>query len=264
MTGLNRLHWAEYFMEGACLGMFMLSACVLSVLLEHPASWIHQAIPSTLLRRVLMGIAMGATSIAIIHTPWGKRSGAHMNPAVTLAFWSLGKVRGRDALFYVAGQFLGGIGGVLLAGLLIGPALEDGNVNYAVTVPGRWGVWTALAAEFGISLVMMTTVLMFANTPRLSRFTPWAAGFLVAAYISIESPISGMSMNPARTLGSAASAHVYPALWIYFAAPTLAMFLAGRIYRAFGARRRIYCAKYHHHNNQRCIFLCKWEEMRNA
>jgi aquaporin Z len=259
-----RLHWPEYLMEAACLGMFMLSACVFDVLLEHPASWIHQSIANATLRRVLMGLAMGATLVAIIYTPWGKRSGAHMNPAFTLAFWSLGKIRALDAAFYVVAQFAGGIAGVLLAALLIGPALSDTSVNYVVTVPGPRGQGIALAAEFAISLILMITVLVFANTPRLSRFTPWIAGLLVATYISIEAPFSGMSMNPARTMGSAAPAGEFHALWIYFTAPPLAMLLAARIYRAKTGIRRVYCAKLHHHNNQRCIFRCEWEQMRNA
>ena len=136
-------------------------------------------------------------------------------------------------------------------------------MNYVVTVPGPWGEPTALWAEFAISLILMTAILVFANTPRLARFTPWAAGILLAAYIAIESPYSGTSMNPARTLGSALPAGVYRSLWIYFAAPIAAMLLAGRIYRTAGGTRRVFCAKLHHHNNQPCIFHCQWKEMEN-
>lgn len=251
-------------MEAGCLGAFMLSACVFGVLLEHPASWIHQAIDDATVRRVLMGIAMGATLLAIIYSRWGKRSGAHMNPAVTLAFWSLGKIHGRDVLGYIAGQFLGGIAGVLLAGVLVGSALGDVGVNYVATVPGHWGNGIALAAEFVISLVMMTTVLVFSNSPRLARLTPFAAAFLVAAYISVEAPFSGMSMNPARTLGSAVPAGEFTSLWIYFIAPPAAMLLAARLYRLAGRTQRVFCAKFHHHNNERCIFHCQWGDMGNS
>jgi aquaporin Z len=258
-----RMHWPEYLMEAACLGMFMLSACTFGVRLESPASAIHHSLPAPTLRRVLMGIVMGATAVAIIYSPWGKRSGAHMNPSVTIAFWSLGKVRPLDAFFYVVFQFVGGIAGVALAAALIGPAIADTSVNYVATVPGRWGESVALYAEFGISLALMSTVLIFANTRRLARFTPWAAGFLVAIYISVEAPYSGMSMNPARTLGSAFAASDYQSLWIYFVAPPLAMLLAGAIYRTLNGAHAVFCAKLHHHNNQRCIFHCKWRDMGN-
>ena len=264
MTRATSLHWPEYLMEAAGLGMFMLCACVVTVLLEHPASWIHQSIPNPVLRRTLSGIAMGATLVAIIHTPWGKRSGAHLNPAFTLAFWSLGKIGGRDALFYAAAQFAGGLAGGLLSALLIGPAIGDNSVNYVVTVPGPWGESVAMWAEFTISLILMLAVLVFANTARLARLTPWAAGLLVAVYIAVEAPYSGMSMNPARTLGSALPAGDYRSLWIYFAAPVAAMLLAGVIYRTVFGSHRVFCAKLHHHNIQPCIFRCKWKEMENA
>ena len=264
MNEAVRLHWREYLMEAACLGLFMISACAVGVLLEYPRSWIHQALPDPVTRRILMGVAMGATCIGLFHSAWGKRSGAHMNPAVTLAFWSLGKIRGWDATFYIAAQFAGGLAGVAAASFAIGLPLAHAAVNYVVTMPGPWGEWTALWTEFLISLLMMTTVLVFSNHTALARYTPWAAAVLVTLYISVEAPFSGMSMNPARTFGSAAWAGQYHSLWIYCAAPPLAMLAAGRIYRAIAGAHRVVCAKFHHHNHQPCIFNCKWGSMRNA
>src|SRR5262249_46027512 len=109
-------HWPEYLIEGASLGIFMVSACVFVVLFEHPSSAVHQSFENaSMFRRALIGVAMGLTAIGIIHSPWGQRSGAHMNPAVTLTFLSLGKIAPWDALFYVMFQFLGGVAGVLVA-----------------------------------------------------------------------------------------------------------------------------------------------------
>jgi glycerol uptake facilitator-like aquaporin len=88
-------------MEGVCLGLFMISAFAFGTILEHPVSPVHQAIPNQLLRRLLMGLAMGLTAIAIIYSPWGKQSGAHINPSTTLTFFRLGKVGG-DAFGVVA------------------------------------------------------------------------------------------------------------------------------------------------------------------
>ena len=101
-----RNHWPEYLMEGAELGLFMISACVFVVLLEHPASSIHQAIANGTLRRILIGLAMGLTAIAIIYSPLGKRSGAHFNPSVTFTFYRLGRVEWWDAVFYSLAQFV--------------------------------------------------------------------------------------------------------------------------------------------------------------
>src|SRR6266849_1748240 len=77
-----RLHWPEYLMEAAGLGFFMVSACLFGALYENPASPVRHAIVSAFLRRVVMGLSMGATAIAIIYSPWGKQSGAHINPSV--------------------------------------------------------------------------------------------------------------------------------------------------------------------------------------
>jgi aquaporin Z len=240
----------------------MVSACIFVVLFEHPSSPVHQSFESaSMLRRALIGLAMGLTAIGIICSRWGQRSGAHMNPAVTLTFLSLGKIAPWDALFYVVFQFLGGIAGVLVANFLIGSALQHSAVNYAVTVPGPRGPWVAFIAEFGISMLMMSMVLWVSNSRRLSRYTPLFAGALIAAFITFEAPLSGMSMNPARTVGSAFNAGEWTALWIYFAAPTAAMLLASVLYRFRKGANRVFCAKLHHSNNQPCIFNCRYGDL---
>ena len=103
-----REHWPEYLCEAAELGLFMISAGLFTILLHHPISPVRNFIPSEFIRRMLTGIAMGSTAIALVFSPLGKRSGAHFNPAVTLTFWRLGKVKNWDALFYVVAQFIGG------------------------------------------------------------------------------------------------------------------------------------------------------------
>jgi aquaporin Z len=107
-------------MEAAGLAFFMISAGLFGTLLGYPGSPVHQAIDEPFLRRALMGLAMGLTAIAIIYSPWGKQSGAHINPSVTLTFLRLGKVAKWDALFYVVAQFAGGVFGVLVVGGILG------------------------------------------------------------------------------------------------------------------------------------------------
>ena len=257
-----RKHWPEYFIEAAALGLFMVSACVFAVLLEHPNSPVHEALSDVpMFRRALMGVAMGLTLVAIVYSPWGQRSGAHMNPGVTLTFWSLGKVSVWDMFFYMLFQFAGAAAGVIIAGTLIGPALEHSAVNYVVTAPGPAGVRAAFMAEFIIAFLMMFTILRVSNSRRLSHFTPIFAGILVSAFIFFESPLSGMSMNPARTFGSAFSAEEWNALWIYFTAPPAAMLLAALVYRLGNGAHGVFCAKLHHRNNQPCIFKCRYGEL---
>lgn len=254
-----RQHWPEYLMEAAELGLFMISACAFTVLLYHPSSFVAQNLHGEILRRMILGTAMGATAIAIIFSPLGKRSGGHFNPSVTLTFFRLGKIAIWDAAFYALFQFAGGVAGVVVASLVLGGLVAHQSVNYAATVPGMAGPRAAFIAEVAITFILMTVVLNVSNTKRLSRWTGLFAGALVATYITIEAPISGMSMNPARTLGSAFGAHVWTSLWIYFTAPPIGMLLAAEFYQRINAGRTVACAKLHHHNNQRCIFRCNFE-----
>jgi aquaporin Z len=102
----------------------------------------------------------------------------------------------------------------------------------------------------------MSVILSISNMEKLARYTGLFAGALVATYITLEAPISGMSMNPARTLGSAFSAHSWTALWIYFTAPMSGMLLAAEVYVRLRGARAVHCAKLHHQNPHRCIFRC--------
>ena len=93
-------HWPEYLMEAALLGCFMVSACIVAVLLDHPSSPIYRSVPDPFIRRFLGGLAMGGTAILLIYSSWGRRSGAHFNPASTLTFLRLGRIAPRDAIWY--------------------------------------------------------------------------------------------------------------------------------------------------------------------
>lgn len=205
-----------------------------------------------------MGVAMGVTAIGLNYSTWGKRSGAHYNPAVTVAFARLGKMARGDVVGYVAAQFVGAVGGVFLAGLIVREMLADPQVHYAVTRPGDQGVGVAFVAEVLISGILMTVVLTTSNRARLAPYTGLFAGLLVATFICVEAPLSGMSMNPARTVGSGFWAHDWTAVWIYFTAPPLGMLLAAELYLRRHGPARVFCAKLHHRNEQRCIF-CEFQ-----
>src|SRR5215813_3832658 len=180
MLDALKIHWPEYVMEAAELGLFMFSACAFTVLLYHPSSPIAQTIHDGVWRRLMMGIAMGSTAIAIIFSPLGQRSGAHFNPSVTWTFFRLGKIEAWDAAFYTLFQFAGGIAGVTLASLTLGRLVAHQSVNYAATLPGPNGSIVALFAEILISFILMSVVLTVSNTKRLARWTGMFAGALVA------------------------------------------------------------------------------------
>jgi aquaporin Z len=243
-------HWREYLIEAALLGAFMVAASTLGVVLEHPESRVHLAVPDPLVRRALFGMAMGLTAIALIYSRWGKRSGAHMNPSVTLAFLSLGRVKGPDAAFYVTAQFVGAIAGMLVAWVVFGARLSHPSVDFVTTRPGDPGLAVAFVAELAISFVLMAVVLAV-SASRRTRLTGLCAGALVFLYITFEAPLSGMSMNPARSFGSALTAREPTALWIYFLAPTVGMLLAAALFRRPTVAG---CAKLDHPPDVPCIF----------
>jgi aquaporin Z len=131
-----------------------------------------------------------------------------------------------------------------------------------VTAPGVYGNAPAFLAELTISLILMTTVLFVSNRERIARYTPYFAGALVAICITFEAPLSGMSMNPARTFGSAVHANYWHALWIYFIAPTLGMLGAAEVFLHVRRGAPPRCAKLYHTNDKRCIFHCGYQTAR--
>ena len=180
-----RLHWPEYLMEAGEMSLFVFCICSFATLLQHPASPVRHFFISVIVRRALMGLAIGATLMALIMSPWGKQSGGHINPAMTFAFYLLGKLRHWDALFYWVAQFSGATIGVALATFLLRGAPGDATVRYAVAAPGVYGVAVAFAAELAISFVLMITVLFVTNHERLARYTPYFVGYR-PLYVTIE------------------------------------------------------------------------------
>jgi aquaporin Z len=257
MTEALKHHWPEYLIEGVCLGLFMISAFTFATILEHPDSPVRRVIANPHLRRFFMGLAMGATAIGIIYSPWGKQSGAHINPSTTLTFYRLGKMAQADAGFYVASQFIGGLIGALAATVTLSSWAAHPSVNYVVTAPGTYGIAAAFLSEVAMTFILMTVILHVSNNPRLHKLTGFCAGILVVVYITIEAPISGMSLNPARSFASAVPARHWSDLWIYFSAPLIGMFSAAELYLRTRGARHVGCAKLHHQNNQRCIFCGK-------
>jgi aquaporin Z len=248
-----RQHWPEYLIEAWLLGTFMVAAGAFATLLGFPGSPLPRVVMNADVRRALMGAAMGLTAVALIYSPWGKRSGAHMNPAVTLTYWRLGKVARWDAVFYILAQFIGGLLGVSIVVALLGDAFTAPPVHYVATLPGTHGAVAAFAGEFLISALLMSVILRISNAPRYAMLTGICAGAMVAIYITLEAPISGMSMNPARSFASALPARLWRDLWVYLTAPVLGMQVAAAWYVYQRGKNAVVCAKLLHPSDQRCI-----------
>jgi len=227
-----RQNWSHYSTEAAGAALFIIVASLITTAVKHPASALHDWVGERqYLGRALIGGVVGALIVLMVYSPWGRRSGAHFNPAVTVAFWQLGKVHWVDAVWYVLFQVLGAAAGAQLIKLLLGPWYAHPEVNYVVTKPGESGLLVALGAEVVISFVLMFVLLLALHSKRLHNKAGWILGSLLAIYIIFEEPYSGMSTNPARSLASALAAGSYTSLWLYFVAPVFGMWGATLLFK---------------------------------
>lgn len=223
-------HRRDYLAEALGLFVFMIFAGALTTLVEHPALPVHKAVPSGLLRRGLIGAGMAVVTAAIIYTPWSQRAGAHINPAVTWAFFRTGKIGLTDALAYTTAQFAGAVAAPFVLAMVIGRAFAHPDVTYGATLPKAGGPVAAFAAEFVISFILMLALLVCINSHSWTKRAGLVAAGLIGLYITFESQISGMSLNPARSFGAALNSGEWRGLWIYFVAPPLAMLLAAEAF----------------------------------
>lgn len=164
--------------------------------------------------------------ITVMIASVGHISGAHFNPAVTLAFAITRHFRWNDAIYYIIAQTLGAICGALMLRLLVGDMAGLG-----ATVPVG-----SILQSFGIE-VLLTAMLMFVivavATDRAVQGLPasLAIGFTVMLGALWGGPISGASMNPARSFGPALIAGIWDHQWIYWIAPILGAMLGATIYQ---------------------------------
>lgn len=223
-------NWPNYLIEAWALGMFMLSATFFTGLLELPDWPVRHAVADPLVRRALSGCAMGLTLVFLVYSGWGRRSGAHMNPAVTLTFLYLKKISRPDAIWYIMAQFAGGTAAMLLLRMSVPAFTAAPEVNFVQTQPGMAGITAAFLAELFISLGLFLTILYSSNYEKTAPFTGIFASILLMLYITFESPVSGTSMNPARSVASAVAALNFRHQWIFFIAPLSGMLVAAKIW----------------------------------
>jgi len=252
-----RRDWPLFLIEGFLLGCFMVSATGATVLMDATNSRVAQVVTSPLLRRVVIGAAMGATAVILVYCPWGKRSGADFNPAFTVSFLRLGKIKPFDALGYVIGQFVGGTAGVLFSLLVFGSVVQTPSVRYVVTVPGIWGIGGAWGGEFVISFILVATVLLLNKFPKLVKLTGVFIGMLILIFVTFEVPLSGFSMNPARTFSSAIVADIWTGWWIYYTAPVLGMLAAVEVHRLFAPNPSRLCLRLNHSTTIPTLHPCQ-------
>jgi len=167
------------------------------------------------------GLVVGSMVFATGHV-----SGAHFNPAVTIAFASLGRAGGRLAAAYIATQIIAATAAALLLVGILGPVADAG-----ATIPAG-----SVAASFAVEVVL-TFFLMFVITAVATdeRAPPGHAAVAIGAAVAmgalVGGPVSGASMNPARSIGPALASGQLSELWLYLIAPTIGAVLGAQTYR---------------------------------
>jgi aquaporin Z len=220
--------WLLLACEFAGTALLVAAGLSLVIVAFGVGSPIAAAIPSPALRRVLVGFGFGCVGAAIAVSPLGKVSGAHINPAVTLAFWLKGAIGAPLALGYAAAQLAGAVVGAL-------PLLAWGrlgaSVGFGVTVPGAgFGAGAALLGETATTVALVLGLFRFVGSRRLRPFTPLLFPLLYAVMVGLEAPVSGTSTNPARSLGPAVVAGVWRSWWVYLVGPVAGAFIAAGVH----------------------------------
>lgn len=248
------LHWAEYTAElvGAAFNIFVgLSAVVFDFGQGLP---MEHLIPDRSIRLLITGLIFSGSGSLFAISPLGKLSGAHINPSVTLAFWAHGKMHRQDAVGYIIAQFLGAILGAILLVLVWGK--YAGTVYNGMTLPGAgYALWFVFLAEVFITFLLVLSIFQFVSNHRLMRWTPFMNWLLVAAMVWLEAPISGTSLNSARSIGPALITGLWRDQWLYCIAPPLGALLAVAMFRLLSmGRRDVLSCKLFHVPHYRSIF----------
>lgn len=238
--GWHVVDWLCEF-AGTAFQLFV-GFCVVS-LFESPRSPLAAALPAGP-RLVLIGIAFGLLAAAVALSPIGRRSGAHLNPAVTAGFFLRGHTPGRDVIGYAVAQIAGAV--VAAAAFTAALPAWSASVSSARTAP-RTGLagWEAVGIEAGLTLGLLCTVFAMVSSARTARWTPAAVTGVLAGLIWAGAPWTGASMNPARTIGPDLVSGRWPSIWVYLVGPVLGACLAAGGF-ALTRRRSTLTAKLFH------------------
>ncbi len=153
-------------------------------------------------------------SVAVMILLFGKISGAHINPAVSIALWLAKRFSGKLLLPYIFSQISGAIAGSLTVYFLF-----SGHPTLGATLPSA-GISQSFFIEFFLTFLLIYTVLQTTSRQNHSIMIPsLMIGCLVALEAFFAGPLTGASMNPARSIGPAFISGQFQALWIYILAP---------------------------------------------
>jgi len=251
----KHLHWPEYGAE--LLGTaFLLFAGVSAVIFDFDKSLpLAHLLPNKSVRLLITGLLFAGSGSLVAISPLGRLSGGHINPAVTLAFWAQGKMHRFDMGGYILSQLLGAIIGTLLVALVWGG--HAANVSDGATVPGAgYPLGIVFLAEVILTFVLVLSIFLFVSSHRLMRWTPLMVWILIGVMVWLEAPISGTSLNPARSFGPALVSWLWQGHWLYWVAPPLGALLAVGAFRLLAiGKHDVLTGKMFHTPHYRSVFM---------
>jgi aquaporin Z len=251
------VHWRIWGAEAIGTAVLVAAILAAATLTLGRGSPVADALPGPGSRFLALAVLVAPVVALIAVSPLGRLSGAHLNPAVTVGFWALGRVSPSDLAGYVVAQLAGGVAGAALArGLL--PERAVTSIGGAVTHPAVSAAG-AVGIEAGMTTALLVLVFAFVSHARLARLTPLAVMALLATLIWLGSPLTGASLNPARSAGPAVVFADGVDLWIYVVAPAVAGLVTGALWRLVPMRPRT--AKVFHDSRYRCSLACEMPAM---
>lgn len=232
------------------IGTGLLLTIGLSVVIFNwgEGSVIARLIPDVQLRRLFTGFLFGCTGCIITLSPVGKISGAHINPAVSIAFWLRKKMQPHALLGFIISQMAGAAVGCVPL-LLWGR--QGKSVDYGNTIPGPAGVMGAYIGETVTTAALVIVVFVFVGSKKLRNYTPFTMPFLYAFMVWAETVYSGCSTNPARSFGPAVVSQNYTAYWVYWAGPLTGVVIVTAIFHLLDLHKKapIEAARMSYHNH---------------
>lgn len=248
----TRFPWQLFVSELIGTSLLVLVGLSLVILMFGTGSPIVRVVPSEGARRLITGFLFGSTGALIALSPVGRESGAHLNPVVTLGFWLMGKMKSRVAVGYVLAQLTGACLGSL-------PLLAWGSmgrsVAFGATRPGEgYSAGIVLLGEVVTTFALIAGLCVFLGFRPLRPFTPAMFPFLYAFMVWSESPISGTSTNPARSLGPALMSGEWQGWWIYWVGPLIGTLAAITAF-SFLAKRIAVAKLYYFDSDRHRLFF---------
>ena len=246
------LLFAAEFIGTAFLLMFGMS---LIIFFWGNGTKVSNIIPSNSLRRLISAFLFVIVSFIITMSPVGKISGAHLNPAVSFAFWTRGKMKFYAFGGYIISQMTGAMVGSVP--LIYFWKEQGASIRYGATVPGPAGEAGAFIRELLATSAIISVIFLFVGSRSLRNYTPYAMPFVSAVIAWSKAFLSGCSMNPARSFGPAIVAEIFTGFWIYLLAPISGAFLVTIIFKYLKLHLRFRIEKarvsFHDHPTPDCL-----------